>query len=88
MSRTWLALRPTTGSPPALGTWTTEGVSRWPSASAMTSGMPASTVATSELVVPRSMPTILLTPLLRQEMRELARILAVVSSFRASKLAR
>src|SRR6058998_1681915 len=27
----------------------------------MTSGMPASTVATSELVVPRSMPTILLT---------------------------
>src|SRR5437667_12293493 len=28
----------------------------------MTSGIPESTVATSELVVPRSMPTILLTP--------------------------
>src|SRR5258708_2912212 len=42
------------------GKCTTEGVNRRPSASAMTSGMPESTVATSELVVPKSMPTILL----------------------------
>jgi hypothetical protein len=46
--------------PFANGKCTTDGVSRWPLASAMTKGMPESTVATSEFVVPKSMPTILL----------------------------
>src|SRR2546427_9424350 len=49
------------GSASGAGKWTTDGVSRLPSPSAMTSGMPESTVATSELVVPKSMPTILST---------------------------
>src|SRR5260221_13199890 len=55
-----LASWPTMAATSAAGQCTTDGVSRRPSASAMTSGMPESTVATSELVVPRSMPTILL----------------------------
>src|SRR5665213_3605563 len=40
--------------------WTTDGVNRCPFASAMTNGIPESTVATSEFVVPKSMPIILL----------------------------
>src|SRR6267142_1317535 len=58
-TRTRLAAAPTTASAWAAGKCTTDGVKRRPSASAMTNGMPESTVATSELVVPKSMPTIL-----------------------------
>src|SRR5947209_20267377 len=54
------AVKPTTGAAVGPGTWTTEGVRRRPSESAMTNGIPESTVATNELVVPRSIPTILL----------------------------
>ena len=54
-----------TGGAPAAGTETTDGVKRRPSASAMTKGIPESTVATRELVVPRSIPMILLMPLPR-----------------------
>src|ERR1017187_2354449 len=60
MTRMRSAACPTMGGAPGAGKWTTDGVNRCPSASAITSGMPESTVATSELVVPRSMPTILL----------------------------
>jgi hypothetical protein len=37
---------------------TTDGVVRFPSLLTMTSGLPPSTTATTELVVPRSMPMI------------------------------
>ena len=42
---------------PFLAIPTTEGVSAWPLRLAMTRGTPSMTVATTELVVPRSMPT-------------------------------
>ena len=48
--------RPTSGSPVS-GKCTTEGVRRSPSASASRMGKPASITPMSELVVPRSMPT-------------------------------
>ena len=51
-----LAISPTSGSPD-LANATTDGVVRPPSAFAMTVGSPPSRTATTELVVPRSMPT-------------------------------
>jgi hypothetical protein len=51
-----LAISPTSTSP-VLENATTDGVVRDPSALAMTVGSPPSSVATTELVVPRSMPT-------------------------------
>jgi hypothetical protein len=48
---------------PSGGKYTTEGVSRTPSESASRMGNPASTIPMSELVVPRSMPTISLMSL-------------------------
>ena len=59
-SRERLASQPTIGSPD-VGMQTTEGVSRRPCPSAKTRGIPESTTATSELVVPRSMPIIFAT---------------------------
>src|SRR5437870_3139171 len=53
-----LATSPTSTSP-ALEKPTTEGVVRDPSALGMTVGSPASSTETTELVVPRSMPTAL-----------------------------
>src|SRR5437764_7469928 len=53
-----LATSPTSTSP-ALEKPTTEGVVRAPSALGMTVGSPASSTETTELVVPRSMPTAL-----------------------------
>src|SRR5918996_4891339 len=53
-----LATSPVRTSPP-LEKATTEGVVREPSALGMTTGSPASRTATTELVVPRSMPTAL-----------------------------
>ncbi len=53
-----LATSPTSTSPP-LEKATTEGVVRDPSLLGMTTGSPASRTATTELVVPRSMPTAL-----------------------------
>ena len=53
-----LATSPTRTSPP-LEKATTDGVVREPSALGMTTGSPASRTATTELVVPRSMPTAL-----------------------------
>jgi hypothetical protein len=53
-----LATSPISTSPP-LEKATTEGVVRDPSALGMTTGSPASRTATTELVVPRSMPTAL-----------------------------
>src|SRR2546423_13995692 len=53
-----LATSPTSTSP-VLEKPTTEGVVRPPSALGMTVGSPASRTATTELVVPRSMPTAL-----------------------------
>src|SRR5438552_6874999 len=53
-----LATSPTSTSP-ALEKPTTEGVVRAPSALGMTVGSPASNTLTTELVVPRSMPTAL-----------------------------
>ena len=53
-----LATSPTRTSP-VLENATTEGVVRLPSALGMTTGSPASSTATTELVVPRSMPTAL-----------------------------
>src|SRR6266550_9373469 len=53
-----LATSPTSTSP-ALEKPTTEGVVRTPSALGMTVGSPASSTETTELVVPRSMPTAL-----------------------------
>ena len=52
------ASRPTRRSPEGL-TATTEGVSRSPSAFGTTVGSPPSMTATTELVVPRSMPIVL-----------------------------
>src|SRR5438309_10066525 len=53
-----LATSPTSTSP-VLENPTTDGVVRAPSALGMTVGSPASRTATTELVVPRSMPTAL-----------------------------
>ncbi len=53
-----LATWPTRRSP-SLVNATTEGVVRPPSALGMTTGSPPSMTATTELVVPRSMPMIL-----------------------------
>ena len=53
-----LATSPTSTSPP-LEKATTDGVVRDPSELGMTTGSPASSTATTELVVPRSMPTAL-----------------------------
>src|SRR5437588_10223683 len=53
-----LATSPTSTSP-AFEKPTTEGVVRAPSALGMTVGSPASSTETTELVVPRSMPTAL-----------------------------
>src|SRR5438270_14102276 len=53
-----LATSPTSTSPVLLNA-TTEGVVRLPSALGMTTGSPASSTETTELVVPRSMPTAL-----------------------------
>src|SRR5579863_8799576 len=53
-----LATSPTRTSP-AFENPTTEGVVRAPSALGMTVGSPASSTLTTELVVPRSMPTAL-----------------------------
>ena len=50
-----LATWPTRISP-SLANPTTEGVRRWPSVLGMTTGSPPSTTATTELVVPRSIP--------------------------------
>ena len=50
-----LASAPTSGFP-FLATATTDGVSGWPLRLGMTRGTPSRTVATTELVVPRSMP--------------------------------
>src|ERR1700677_43718 len=58
--RTRRAAAPTSNGWSAPGKWTTEGVRRRPSASAMSTGKPASITPTRALVVPRSMPTILL----------------------------
>src|SRR4029450_13187921 len=52
------ATSPISPSPP-LEKATTDGVVREPSALGMTTGSPASRTATTELVVPRSMPTAL-----------------------------
>ena len=54
-----LATCPTSRSP-AFVNATTDGVSRLPSGLVMTVGSPPSMTATTELVVPRSMPMILL----------------------------
>src|SRR5213082_2864547 len=51
-----LATSPTRISPVLLKA-TTEGVVRWPSALGMTTGSPPSRTETTELVVPRSIPT-------------------------------
>ena len=53
-----LATSPTSTSP-LFENATTDGVVRWPSALGMTAGSPASRAATTELVVPRSIPTAL-----------------------------
>src|SRR5258705_10944667 len=53
-----LATSPTSTSP-VFENATTDGVVRAPSALGMTEGSPASSTATTELVVPRSMPTAL-----------------------------
>src|SRR5215216_5923154 len=53
-----LATSPTSTSP-ALEKATTDGVVRDPSALGITTGSPASSTATTELVVPRSIPTAL-----------------------------
>src|SRR5260370_10030277 len=51
-----LATSPTRISPVLLKA-TTEGVVRWPSALGMTTGSPPSRTETTELVVPKSIPT-------------------------------
>jgi hypothetical protein len=56
-----LATWPTRRSPLSVIA-TTEGVMRPPSGLVMTVGFPPSITATTELVVPRSMPMILLIP--------------------------
>jgi hypothetical protein len=52
---------PTSRSPLPLANATTEGVVRLPSGLVMTVGLSPSMMATTELVVPRSIPMILLT---------------------------
>ena len=52
-----LAMAPTRRLPSFVNA-TTDGVVRLPSALAMTTGEPPSMIATTELVVPRSMPTV------------------------------
>src|SRR5918995_1392184 len=59
-----LATSPTRTSPP-LEKATTDGVVRAPSLLGMTTGSPASRTETTELVVPRSMPTALGIAVLR-----------------------
>jgi hypothetical protein len=55
----WRFATSPTRTSPFLANATTEGVVREPSALGMTTGSPASRTATTELVVPRSMPTAL-----------------------------
>src|SRR5690242_19165386 len=55
----WRFATSPTRTSPVLEKATTEGVVRAPSALGMTDGSPASSTATTELVVPRSMPTAL-----------------------------
>src|SRR3954462_12248536 len=64
-----LATCPTRRSP-VLVKATTEGVSRPPSGFVMTTGSPPSMTATTELVVPRSMPMILLIEFLENSLRD------------------
>src|SRR6188768_2461317 len=54
-----------TGRSPVLVNATTDGVSRLPSGLVITTGSPPSMTATTELVVPRSIPMILLIVFLR-----------------------
>ena len=56
----WRLAAPPTRRSPSLVKATTLGVVRSPSALVMTTGLPPSTTATQELVVPRSMPITLL----------------------------
>ena len=56
----WRLAAPPTSRSPSLVNATTLGVVRSPSALAMTTGLPPSTTATQELVVPRSIPITLL----------------------------
>ena len=53
-----------TSRSPVLENATTDGVVRFPSALGITTGSPPSMTATHEFVVPRSIPIILLMPLL------------------------
>ena len=55
----WRFATSPTSTSPVLENATTDGVVRPPSALGMTAGSPASRVETTELVVPRSMPTAL-----------------------------
>src|SRR3954469_8475891 len=55
----WRFATSPTRTSPVLENATTDGVVRPPSALGMTAGSPASRVETTELVVPRSMPTAL-----------------------------
>ena len=56
----WRLAAPPTRRSPSFVKATTLGVVRSPSALVMTTGLPPSTTATQELVVPRSMPITLL----------------------------
>ena len=56
----WRFAAPPTSRSPSLVKATTLGVVRSPSALVMTTGLPPSTTATQEFVVPRSMPITLL----------------------------
>ncbi len=56
----WRLAAPPTRRSPSLVKATTLGVVRSPSALVMTTGLPPSTTATQEFVVPRSMPITLL----------------------------
>src|SRR3954451_20671105 len=60
---------PTSRSPDLVNA-TTDGVSRPPSGLVMTTGSPPSMTATTELVVPRSMPMILLIDSLENSLRD------------------
>src|SRR5262245_28014726 len=71
-----LATCPTKRSPDLVNA-TTEGVNRPPSGFVMTTGSPPSMTATTELVVPRSIPMILLMPLPRVLSLNYQRSLAV-----------
>src|SRR4051794_273967 len=64
-----LATCPTSRSPDLVKA-TTDGVSRPPSGFVMTTGSPPSMTATTELVVPRSMPMILLIDFLENPLRD------------------